>query len=396
MKKVAFFLTCVLFAACVQTSNKSGETVKLPVDPANFDTIVDGKNVALYTLTNENGMVLQLTNYGARIVSLLTPDKDGNMGDIVLGYSNIEGYLNDGMYQGCIVGRYANRIKEGKFTLDEQEYSLFVNNGPNTLHGGKKGFDKVVWDAEVEENKITFTYVSPDMEEGYPGTLTVKHSMELTIDNKIIMMYEATTDKNTVVNLSNHSYWNLLGEGKGDILDHTMQIIASNTTPVDSTLIPTGEIAPVEGTPFDFRTGEKIGTHVNDSNDQLTYGGGYDHNWVLDKEEQGALELALRLSEESTGRIMEIWTTEPAMQFYGGNFMDGTVKGKAGLPYNYRSAVVVEPQHYPDSPNHPSFPSTVLKPGEKYTHKSVYKFKVEKQEEHGHDHDHDHDHDHAH
>ena len=376
MKKISFLMLAVLFVACVQNTSKQEVAETLPVDPANFDTVIDGKQIELFTMKNANGMIVQVTNYGARIVSLLTPDKEGKFEDIALGYTSIDGYLSDDMYQGCIVGRFANRIKEGKFTLDGQEYNLYINNGPNTLHGGKKGLDKVVWDIKQEGNKVTFNYVSPDMEEGYPGTLSIVHSMELTEENEIIMEYSATTDKATPVNLSNHTYYNLLGEGNGSILDHTMQIIASNTTPVDSTLIPTGELAPVEGTPFDFRAGEKIGARVNEENEQLKYGAGYDHNWVLDKKEQGTLELALVLSEETTGRIMEIWTTEPAMQFYGGNFMDGTVMSKKGKPYNHRSAVVVEPQHYPDSPNHPQFPNTILKPGEEYTHKSVYKFKV--------------------
>lgn len=375
MKKSFLFMLAALMMACAPGKKESAET-SIKVDAAKFDTTIDGKKVQLFTLENKNGMVLQLTNYGARIVSLIVPDKEGNMADIALGFNEIGPYVDNGMYLGCIVGRYANRIEKGKFTLDGQDYTLYTNNGPNTLHGGKKGLNKVVWDAVQEGNKVTFTYVSPDMEEGYPGTLTIAHSMELTDDNQIIMEYDATTDAPTVINLSNHTYFNLLGEGNGDILDHTMQIIASQTTPVDSTLIPTGELADVTSTPFDFREGEKIGARVNNANEQLKYGAGYDHNWVLDKTEDGALELALRLSEETTGRVMEIYTTEPAMQFYGGNFMDGSVTGKSGKPYNYRSAVVVEPQHYPDSPNHDNFPSTVLRPGEKYYHKSVYKFKT--------------------
>jgi aldose 1-epimerase len=280
------------------------------------------------------------------------------------------------MYLGCIVGRYANRIKEGRFTLEGVEYNLFINNDPNSLHGGEYGFDKKVWEAKQEGNTLTMSYLSPDGEEGYPGNLQIKKIYTLTDDNELKMEYEAETDQTTIVNLSHHSYFNLKGEGDTTILDHYFQANSDYYTPIDCTFIPTGEVAPVTNTPFDFTEGKQIGRDIDIPNVQLKYGLGYDHNWVLNKDSANALTFAVKVWEESTGRVMEIYTTEPAFQFYCGNFMDGSVTGKTGKLYKYRSALAIEPQHYPDSPNQPDFPSTVLKPGEIYKQLSILKFGV--------------------
>lgn len=376
MKKTIFgLLTVAMIAGCgTKQTNTQNESEPQKAD---FDKETTIGKTDLYTLENEGGIKVLMTNYGARIVSIIMPDKDGNYDDIVLGYDNIEDYINnDNMYLGCIVGRFANRIAEGKFSLDGKEYQLEQNEGSTTtLHGGKKGYDKVLWDAVQEGNKITMTYTSPDGEQGFPGTVQVKQVFTLTPDNEVIMEFSATTDSKTVVNLTNHTYLNLKGEGNGDILDHVVEINASKTTPIDSNFIPTGEITSVEGTPFDFRTPTKVGAHVNDDDQVLKNGLGYDHNWILDKDST-EMSFACRLTEETTGRMLEVYTTEPALQFYGGNFMDGTVKGKSGRPYVYRGALIFEPQHYPDSPNHDNFPSTILEPGDKYYHKSIYKFSV--------------------
>lgn len=385
MKKNTIILLSALliFAACKQStkpqssSTTEKNTVVETPKAEDFQKEVDGKQVNLYTLKNKNGVEVKITNYGCRIVSVLTPDKNGNFADIALGFNTIDGYLKDKDYLGCIAGRFANRIGKGTFKLEGDTYSLYLNDGPNTLHGGESGLDKKVWDAKQEGNKLELTYTSPDMEEGYPGNLTMKLVYALNDNNELSMDYEATTDKTTVLNLTNHTYYNLKGDGTKTILDHKMQIFADKTTPVDSTLIPTGEIVPVEGTPLDFREGKTIGQDIKADNQQIAFGGGYDHNWILNKEEAGALTLGLRMSEPTTGRVLEIYTTEPAMQFYSGNFLDGTLEGKYGQQYQYRCAVVLEPQHYPDSPNHDNFPSTVLKPGETYTQKSVVKFSVE-------------------
>jgi len=329
----------------------------------------------LYTLKNDSGMVVKITNFGARIVSMLVPDKNGKYDDITLGFSSIDGYLNDDMYLGCVVGRYANRIGKATFKLDGKTYSLYANDHGNTLHGGLKGFDKKVWDATQQGDTLTLTYTSPDGEEGYPGTLKVTVQYILTNNNELIMKYEATTDKKTIVNLTNHAYYNLHGEGNGDILDHYLEIFASQTTPVGSLLIPTGALADVTNTPFDFRKPHKIGERINDDNDQLKKGKGYDHNWVLDKKEN-ELSLAVRLTDSISGRILELYTTEPGIQVYSGNFMNGKVVGKSGKPYNYRGAIAMEPQHFPDSPNKPTFPSVVLEPGKTYTQTSIVKIGI--------------------
>ncbi len=354
-------------------SNNDSTKSQLGVNPEDFKKEIDGKQVELYTLKNSKGIQVQITNFGGQIVSIITPDKDGNLADIVGGYNTIDEYVNDNMYISGIIGRFGNRICKGTFELDGETYKLAINNEPNTLHGGIKGFNKKVWDAEQKGNTLILKYVSPDMEEGYPGELSMTVTYSLTEDNEFSLVYEATTSKATVVNLTNHTHYNLKGDGHSTILDHSLQINSDAITPVDETLIPTGVLLPVENTPFDFRESKLIGKDIEDTHEQLVFGKGYDHNWVLN-EEPGELAFALKLSESTTGRVMEMYTTEPGMQVYTGNFMDGTVKGKTGKTYGFRSAIALEPQHFPDSPNQENFPSTVLKPGEKYFHKSVLKF----------------------
>ncbi|UYQ92537.1 galactose mutarotase [Chitinophaga horti] len=315
----------------------------------------------------------------AQVVSLLTPDKNGKKEDIVLGYSDLKGYLSSHEeYYGGVVGRYGNRIAKGKFKLDGKEYTLFLNNGANTLHGGKKGYNEVVWDMEQKDPKtVVFHYLSPDGEEGYPGALDITMTYELTDNNEFKVSYSATTDKATIVNLTHHSFFNLHGAGNGSINDHVLHINADNYTPVDSTLIPLGKNVPVKGTPFDFTTPTAIGDRLEQQDEQLKFGKGYDHNWVLNKKGD-SLTLAATVLEPASGRYMEVYTTEPGVQFYGGNFIDGKDTGKGGKVYNFRGALCLETQHYPDSPNQPSFPSTVLKPGQTYSHVCVYKFDVKK------------------
>ena len=339
-----------------------------------FDTMVDSQKVELFYLTNKE-IGIAVTNYGARIVSWMVKDNKNVYTDIVLGYESIKDYLKDPMYLGCAVGRYANRIAGGKFYLEGNEYNLAINNAPNTLHGGIKGFDKVVWDAVQNGNKITMKYYSRDMEEGYPGNLEVTIIYELTDRNELVIDYFATSDKNTIVNLTNHSYFNLSGSGSTSVLGHILFIDGDRITPIDSTLIPTGDYMDVINTPFDFRgDGKTIGNQIDEDHTQLVYGFGYDHNWVLNKEGD-ELTLAASLSEQQKGIRLEIYTTAPGIQFYSGNFMDGSVIGKKGQPYNYRSAVALEPQYYPDSPNKPNFPSPILKVGDKYFHRCIYKIK---------------------
>ncbi|HPO64853.1 MAG TPA: aldose epimerase family protein [Bacteroidales bacterium] len=376
---VSAVLATLLVAACStkKQENNQFEAVDTLVKASAFQREIDGKQVNLYTLTNDSGMVVKITNYGARIVSMLVPDKNDKYDDITLGYNSIDGYLNDNMYLGCVVGRYANRIGKATFKLDGKTYKLYANDNGNSLHGGLKGFDKKVWDATQQGDTLTLTYTSPDGEEGYPGTLKVTVQYILTNNNELIMKYEATTDKKTVLNLTNHAYYNLHGEGNGDILDHYLEIFASQTTAVDSLLIPTGELADVTNTPFDFRKPHKIGERINEDNEQLKNGKGYDHNWVLDKKDN-ELALAVRLTDSISGRVLELYTTEPGIQVYSGNFMNGKVVGKSGKPYNYRGAIAMEPQHFPDSPNKPNFPSVVLEPGKTYTQTSIVKIGIVK------------------
>ncbi len=343
-----------------------------------FGQTPEGTAVNLYTLTNESGMRVDVTNYGGIIVRLLVPDADGDLGDITLGYDSIAGYLEETPYFGAIIGRYGNRIGAGRFTLDGETYELARNNGPNHLHGGEKGFDKVVWNAEPFESEngsgLIFTYTSPDGEEGYPGTLEAKVTYTLTDDNELIFDYEATSDKATPVNLTQHAYFNLAGHASGDVLDHVLTINADAFTPVDSTLIPTGELRPVAGTPFDFAVPTPIGARINNENEQIRFGGGYDHNFVLNMAGADSLKSAARVQEPTSGRVMEVFTTEPGVQFYSGNFLDGSITGKDGAVYEHRTGFCLETQHYPDSPNKPNFPSTILRPGETYRSRTVYKF----------------------
>lgn len=342
-----------------------------------FGQTADGKKVDIFTLTNSNGLTAQITNFGGIVTSLTAPDRDGNMADIVLGFDDLDSYINEHPYFGAIVGRVANRIAKGKFTIDGQEYSLAVNNGPNHLHGGLVGFDKAVWDATSSETDngpaLELTYLSPDGEEGYPGNLSCKVIYTLTNDNKLNIDYEATTDKATPINLTNHSYFNLAGHDAGDILSHEATINADNFTPTDETAIPYGEIRPVEGTPMDFRTPTVIGTRINDDDEQLKFGNGYDHNWVLNGKD-GKLAVAATFYEKNSGRYMEVLTTEPGMQLYTANYLDGSNIGKGGAVYNQRNAFCGETQHFPDSPNKPDFPTAILQPGQTYKQTTAYKF----------------------
>jgi aldose 1-epimerase len=333
----------------------------------------DGKAVETYTLKNANGIELTAIGYGGIITSLRVPDRSGRMGDIVLGFDNLQDYWKDHPFFGAIIGRYGNRIAKGQFSLDGKTYKLATNNGPNHLHGGAKGFDKQPWTVSKKGNALVFTRTSPDGEEGYPGALKVSVTYTLTDKNELVVDYLATTDKPTVVNLTQHSYFNLAGEG--DILGHQLMLNADRYTPVDETLIPTGELAPVEGTPFDFRKPTAIGARINDNHPQLKNGQGYDHNWVLNRKGSG-LELAARVIEPKSGRTMEIATTEPGMQFYSGNFLDGTLTGKGGQVYKHRTGFCLETQHFPDSPNQPKFPSTRLEPGKEYRSKTVFTFGI--------------------
>lgn len=336
----------------------------------------DGRQVNLYTLTNSHGVEIKAMNYGGIIISIKVPDRKGQIADIVLGHDKLEGYIPNPPYFGAIVGRYANRIANGEFTLEGKTYHLPKNDGPNTLHGGTdKTFNKVVWDAEPLKGKtgVAFSYLSHDGDDGFPGNLHMKVTYTLTDTNELVIDYEATTDKATPINVSQHSYFNLKGQGDGDILDHEIMINADRFTPVDKNLIPTGELRPVKGTPFDFTKPTRIGSRIEDNYDQLVLGHGYDHNFVLNRKGSG-LVLAARVYEPTTGRVLEVSTTQPGVQFYTGNFLDGTITGKDNKVYKRRYGFCLETQHFPDSPNHPSFPNTILKPGEKFHQTTVFKF----------------------
>lgn len=352
---------------------------KMEIDKHTFGKTADGTPVELYTLTNANGLEAKITNYGGIVVSLLVPDRDGKLGDVVLGYETLEEYIENNPYFGAIVGRYGNRIARGKFTLEGIEYTLAQNDGENHLHGGPKGFDKVVWKADAVRSKNSvgskLTYLSKDGEEGYPGNLSVTVVYTLTNDNELKIEYTAVTDKVTIANLTHHSYFNLAGAGLGDILGHELMIKADRFTPVGKGLIPTGELRSVKGTPMDFTRAVAIGARIDQAAEQLVLGGGYDHNWVLNNGD-GSLALAAKVYEPTTGRVMEVYTTEPGIQFYSGNFLDGSITGKGGKVYEYRYGFCLETQHFPDSPNKPDFPSTVLKPGETHTTTTIYTFSV--------------------
>jgi aldose 1-epimerase len=361
----------------VQTQDITENNMK--VEKLDFGTTDEGTPIDLYLLTNSRGVVVKITNYGGIVTSLILPDKNGKMEDVVLGFDSLSGYLQDEVpYFGAIIGRYGNRIAGGKFSLDGQQYTLAKNNGPNTLHGGVKGFDKRVWQAEaVHTDKgvgVKLQYVSHDGEEGYPGNLTTEVVYTLTDNNELIIEYTATTDKPTVVNLTNHSYYNFTGNTRRDILDHQVMINANKFVPVDGDLIPTGQLQEVEGTPMDFTDPTKVGQSINADHEQIKLGRGYDHTWVLG--EPGDMKLAATVYEQTTGRYMEVHTTEPGVQFYSGNFLDGSFVGKGGVTYQHRYGLCLETQHFPDSPNQPGFPSVALRPGETYTSKTVHKFAV--------------------
>ena len=378
MKRAVSLLVVLLLVWGVSAVAFAGE-----VEKSFWGTTKEGTPIEIYTLTNDNGVMVQLTNYGATVVSLYVPDKEGSLDDVVLGFDSVSDYEKPDPYNpyfGATVGRYANRIAGGQFTLEGKTYTLVQNNGPNHLHGGLKGFKDQIFEAipmkTPEGPAVRFKYLSHDGEEGYPGNLQVSVTFTLTNDNELKIKYLATTDKPTIVNLTNHSYFNLAGEGSGDILNHELMIVADNYTPVDDTLIPTGEIAPVAGTPLDFTTphkiGERIGELIREEGDDPFRG--YDHNFVLNNQ-TGELALAARAKESSTGRVMEVYTTEPGVQLYTGNWVN--TRGKEGKLYEQFSGFCLETQHYPDSPNHPDFPSTVLRPGEVYSTVTIYKFLVE-------------------
>jgi aldose 1-epimerase len=351
-------------------------------DKKNFEDTIDGKQTDLYVLTNHNGMTAAITNYGGRLVGLLVPDKDGKMTDVVVGFKGLEDYAKSTeSYFGATIGRVGNRIAKGEFSLDGKKYTLFKNNGPNTLHGGKKGFQAVVWDAsQPNDSTVILTYFSKDMEEGFPGNLNVKVTYSLTGDNGFKCEYEATTDKKTVVNLTNHAFFNLNGEGSGTILNHSVQLFADKYTPIDSTMIPTGKIEQVAGTPFDFTKPATIGARIEQDNQQLNYGHGYDHNFVLNGTKVNGLNHAATVIGDKSGIVMDIYTEEPGMQFYSGNFMQSKNTFKDGSKDDFRTAFAMETQHFPDSPNQPSFPSIVLNPGQTYHTVSLYQFSDRKSE----------------
>jgi aldose 1-epimerase len=333
----------------------------------------------MYTLKNNSGIQIKITSYGGIITSIIVPDRDGKMADIVLGYKNAGDYKNaiEQLYFGAIIGRYGNRIANGHFSLDGKTYSVAKNNGENHLHGGTTGFDKVDWDARFVEtdNAIELIYLSEDGEEGYPGNLRLKITYRLTHEDELVVDYYAVTDKATPVNLTQHSYFNLKGEGNGSILDHELMLNSGKFTPVNGELIPTGNISSVEGTPFDFTSAKTIGLDINQNDEQLSYGGGYDHNWILDKTgSKDGMSLVARVYEPGSGRCLEVHTTEPGVQLYSGNFLNGRLKGKSGKTYQKHGGFCLETQHYPDSPNRSNFPSTILRPGEEYLSTTVFKF----------------------
>ena len=374
LKQLSIIPILFLFVFC--TYNLKEEFVLKATD---FQKTIDGKVTNLYLLKNDQ-IKVYITNYGGRIVSLLTPDRSGQIGDVVLGFKSIDDYLSaNGPYHGALIGRVGNRIAKGKFKLGSETYSLPINNNENHLHGGPEGFNNQVWEVKAaDDSSITMNYFSSDGEMGYPGNLDVEVMYSLNDENELLITYKATTDKSTPVNLTNHAFFNLAGEANGTINDHLLKLNADHFTPVDKTLIPLGENRSVEGTPFDFRTPKTIGRDLNlqETDLQMEYGGGYDHNFVLNKEKDGEMSLAAYVIDPKSGRRMDIFTEEPGIQFYGGNFMDGSDIGKYGKKFLYRESFALETQHFPDSPNQPSFPNTILNPGEVYQSKSVYKFSV--------------------
>ena len=398
VKKQLFFpcfllIYSLLMSSCQYQSQKEKQientdttvlkTESINITQKEFGKKADGKVATLFTLRNAQGMEVKITNYGGIITHWTAPDKNGKYEDIVLGYDSLEGYLKSTPYFGSIIGRYGNRIAKGKFTLEGQTYTLATNNDANHLHGGVQGFDKVLWDAtpiDGEEPALKLTYLSKDGEEGYPGNLQVEVTYRLLKDNALRIDYQATTDKTTVINLTNHSYFNMLGDARGDILGHELMLNASTFLPVDKTLIPTGELRPVKGTLFDFTQSTPIGARINDAKDeQIKFGIGYDHSWVLNLPiNKDSLNLVGTVLEPNSGRFLEVLTSEPAVQFYTGNFLDGSITGKKGVVYKQRYGFCLETQHYPDSPNQKNFPTTVLKPDETYKTSTIYRFSVKK------------------
>jgi len=375
----ASMVMLVIVAGALLASGCRSKTGATPImQRQSFGRAPSGEEVSLFTLTNGHGMQARITTYGAALEALTVPDRNGKLGDVVLGYDDLGGYIKDKSFFGATIGRYANRITQGKFRLNGTVYKLPVNDGANHLHGGPEGFNKVVWSAKDASQTcapaLQLTYISKNGEEGYPGELTVQVTYTLTSQNELKIDYVATANnKDTVLNLTNHSYFNLAGAG--DILHHRLVIYANRFTPVDATQIPTGELRSVKGTPFDFTVATAIGTRIQQNDQQLEFGRGYDHNWVLNGR-TGVLHLAAQVYDPDSGRLLEISTTEPGVQFYSGNFLDGTVHGKGDNGYGYRSGFCLETQHFPDSPNKPEFPSTVLKAGEQYRSETIYKFGI--------------------
>jgi len=366
-------------ATATQKAAATKTVAQLNFSESSFGKLPTGQDTTLYTFTNANGIVVKVTNYGGIITAINTPDKNGKLGDIVLGFDNVTGYLENKSYYGALIGRYGNRIDKGQFSIDGKKYQLDINDGKNHLHGGSKGFWSVLWDAKPFKTEtsvgVTLTHNSPDGEGGYPGNLKVSVVYELTNSDELTVKYSATTDKPTHLNMTHHPYFNMAG--KGSILDQELYINASHYTPVDSGLIPTGEIAAVAGTPFDFTTPHAIGKMIGQKNEQLKNGGGYDHNYVLNKKSDNEWGLDARFSDPVSGRVLEVYSDEPGVQFYSGNFLTGKVVGK-GVTFENRGAICLEPQHYPDTPNKPNFPTTLVKPGTEYNRKISFKFLVNK------------------
>jgi aldose 1-epimerase len=366
---------------CASFARQSSSLGKHAIRQEAFGKTPEGNPVTVYTMTNSHGLEVRIMNFGAIVLSLRTPDRKGKLDDVVLGFDSLEPYFTNDPHFGSIIGRYANRVANGKFTLNGATYSLPKNNGPNTLHGGVKGFDKALWQAEPSETPksvaLVLRYTSKDGEEGFPGNLKTRVTYTLADSDEFTIDYEATTDKATPVNLTSHAYFNLAGQGTGDVLAHELFINADRFTPVDKNLIPTGELRPVKGTPLDFTKSTLIGARINSDYEQMVLANGYDHNFVINRKEPG-MALAARVHEPSTGRVLEIYTTEPGVQFYSANFLDGSITGKQGRVYKRHYAFCLETEHFPDSPNHPSFPSTILRPGQTYHSRTTYKFSTEK------------------
>jgi len=376
--KARTIVTAVIVGSILLICSLGGAEAKKTMKKEPFGKTEDGQQVDLYTLSNKSGMEAAIINFGGIVVSLKIPDRSGKVDDVVLGYDQLDGYLTNKAFFGAIVGRYANRIAHGKFVLNGATYNIPKNDGENALHGGIKGFNKRLWTAKDVSGShgqaLELTYLSADGEEGFPGNLSAKVVYTLTDQNELRIDYSATSDKETVINLTNHSYFNLTGQGNGNILGHELMIRADRFTPVDATLIPTGELKAVKGTPFDFTKATAIGARINQDDEQLKVGKGYDHNWVLNGKGKGALSLAAEAYEPKTGRVLQVLTDQPGVQFYSGNFLDGSIQGKGGKVYNLRNGFCLETQHFPDSPNQPKFPSAVLKPGQQYKTTTVFKF----------------------